>query len=314
MPVTLLGPQRLQPTLNHAVADVDRRVGGRGMLAVVTAGWEERELEIQELDEHVGGRALNLEVYCRVEDIFAHDKELLGLMRERHDTLRALQELYRVRLAHELAAVRDLYARADGQPGASLLEPEVDAAIEAVRVLDARHLARVDEVHREFEARMQPTQRPHVRKHRQQIAEILKRCTALCIAGGHVGVLLHRLRLFDVFGLHGARPIIAWSAGAMVCGERVVLFHDSPPQGPGDAEVYDRGFGLVPGVVPLPHARRRLRLDDRRRVGLFARRFAPAQAVALDERTRVDWSDGRLEVHGGTRTLRHDGSVVEGAA
>lgn len=314
MSVTLLGPQRLQPTLNHAVADADRLVGGRGMLAVVTAGWEERELEIQELDEHVGGRALNLEIYGRVEDIFAKDPDLLAAMRQRHDALRELQELYRLRLSHELAAVREVWKRADEQPHAALRQTEVEAAIEAVRVLDARHLSRVDEVNREFEQRVAPAQRLHVQRHRQQIAEVLRRCSMLCIAGGHVGVLLHRLRLFDVLGLHGDRPIIAWSAGAMVCAERIVLFHDAPPQGPGDAEVYDRGFGLVPGVVPLPHARRRLRLDDRRRVGLFARRFAPAAGVALDERTRVDWRDGRLDVYANTRTLRADGAVLEGVA
>jgi len=314
MSVILLGPQRLQPTLNHAVADVDRQVGGRGMLAVVTAGWEERELEIQELDQHVGGRAVNLEVYGRVEDIFARDQVLLREMRARHDRLRELQEGYRLRLAHALAAVRELWARLDAAADASLLAPDLDEAIAAVRQLDARHLSRVEEVHHEFEQRVAPASRPSVQHHKRQIGEVLGRCTMLCIAGGHVGVLLHRLRLFDVLGLHGDRPIIAWSAGAMVCAERVVLFHDSPPQGPGDAEVYDRGFGKVEGAVPLPHARRRLRLEDRQRVGLFARRFAPATAVALDERTRVDWREGRLAVAAGTRTLRADGVVAEEVA
>lgn len=314
MHVTLLGPQRLQPTLNHAVADVDRLVGARGSLAVVSAGWEERELEIQELDAHVGGRALNLEVYTRVEDVFAKDPNLLAAMRRRHDTLRELQELYRLRLAHELAAVRELAARVEEQSASSTRAAALAAAIDAVQALDGEHLARVDEVNQAFEERVAPAQRPTVERHRRQLAEILRRCSMLCIAGGHVGVLLHRLRLFDVLGLHGDRPIIAWSAGAMVCCERVVLFHDSPPQGPGDAEVYDRGFGLVPGIVALPHARRRLRLDDPRRVSLFARRFAPARGVALDERTRVDRSDAGVRVAAGTRVLRASGEVREAVA
>jgi hypothetical protein len=80
------------------------------------------------------------------------------------------------------------------------------------------------------------------------------------------------------------------------------------------AEVYEQGLGLVPGVVPLPHARRRLQLDDRARVGQFAARFAPARGVALDDRTRVDWDGRQLVIHPGTRVLREDGSVQDDAA
>ena len=310
-PVILLGPQRLQPILKFAVADLDARIGARGRIAVVTAGWEERELEIQELDEHVGGRATNLEVHHRVEDVFRRDPELLAGMRQRHDALRELAELYRLRLGHGLAAVRELQAR---QGSAALVEPERTAAIAAVRTLDAEHLRRVAEVDAEFEARMRPAQRKAVVHHKRELAQVLERCSILAIAGGHVGALLYRLRLFDVPGLHGARPVIAWSAGAMVCSERVVLFHDSPPQGAGDAEVYETGLGLVPGVVALPHARARLMLDDRERVSLFARRFAPARAFALDPRTRLDWIEGKLHAHPGTGALGMDGSVGEAAA
>ena len=76
-----------------------------------------------------------------------------------------------------------------------------------------------------------------------------------------------------------------------------MLFHDSPPQGPGDAEVYAPGPGhRSRGLVPLPHARhRRLRLDDPARVALFARRFAPDLCVPLDEGERLDWDEGGTE-------------------
>jgi len=111
----------------------------------------------------------------------------------------------------------------------------------------------------------------------------MERCSALAIAGGHVGVLRNRLWLFDVVPVARKGPILAWSAGSMALCERIVLFHDSPPQGPGDAEVFEEGFGVCPGIVPLPHARRRLRLDDPTRVSLFARRFAPARAVVMDD-------------------------------
>ena len=105
-------------------------------------------------------------------------------------------------------------------------------------------------------------------------------------------MLLSRLRLFDVVPLLDGRPVFAWSAGAMAVCDRVVLFHDSPPQGAGDPEVLDAGLAMCRQLVALPHARTRLKLDDPVRVSLFARRFAPATCVVLDAGARLDW-DGR---------------------
>ena len=42
---------------------------------------------------------------------------------------------------------------------------------------------------------------------------------ALCVAGGHVTILLNRVRLLGLLELAGDLPLIAWSAGA-ICGER----------------------------------------------------------------------------------------------
>ena len=107
------------------------------------------------------------------------------------------------------------------------------------------------------------------------------------------------------------QPIFCWSAGAMALSERVVVFHDSPPQGPGNAEVLEAGLDVFTGLVPLPHASRRLRLDDPLRVGLFARRFGPAICAALDEGTQLAW-DGKAWKGGtGTRMLSPDGGLEE---
>jgi hypothetical protein len=86
----------------------------------------------------------------------------------------------------------------------------------------------------------------------------------------------------------------------MTLAERVVLFHDHPPQGAGHAEVLDVGFGVLDAglagapLLPLPHAARRLRLGDRQRVGLFARRFAPLVPVTLDPGARLVLGGGRV--------------------
>ena len=66
----------------------------------------------------------------------------------------------------------------------------------------------------------------------------------------------------------------------MALGQRVVLFHDSPPQGFGNAEVWGPGLGLYTGVLVFPHAQRRLALEDAGRVAILARRFQPSELRA----------------------------------
>lgn len=277
-------------------------------VAAVTAGWEEREAEDQELRDHLQRPMVNLAVWQRVEQIFEQDGELLQAMRQRHDTLRKVQELYRLRLAGLMDSTRVLLRRI-GE--AALLEPERQGAIEMVRQLDREHVDRVAAIHAEFEQRWQPAERPEVARHGRELEALLADAPCLLIAGGHIAVLLHRLRLFDLLSLWGQRPVVAWSAGAMALGERIVLFHDDPPQGGADAEVMEAGLSVLPGVVPLPHARRRLRLQDERNVQLMARRFQPAICAVLDDGTRLDWDGRRWSAPAGTRRLSEQGRLQE---
>jgi hypothetical protein len=300
--VALLGPQRFDPTVSSALGDL----AVRGPLAVITAGWQEREAEDDELRSHVGCELTNLELYKRFEDVLVRDPDLAAALRERQERLKELQALYRLRLAHALESARELMAR----PGnGTFLAEHRRAAVRALRTLDRQHLTRVRRLHREFEERWQPTGRPAVARHRRQFAQVLSGVGALAIAGGHVAVLINRLRLFDPLSLIGERPVVAWSAGAMALTERVVLFHDSPPQGRGDPEVLDSGLGVCRGLVALPHARRRLRLDDPVRVALFARRFSPATSVVLEGKGRLEWADGAWRALPGTLRLTRGGRL-----
>jgi hypothetical protein len=127
-------------------------------------------------------------------------------------------------------------------------------------------------------------------------------------------VLLNRLRLLGLEPLLRTRPVFAWSAGAMALGERVVLFHDTPPQGPGHPEVLDAGLGLFRGLTPLPHGDVRLRLEERNRVAFFAQRFAPSALTLLDEGSALAWNGTTWSaVVGAPRRLLADGSVTEAA-
>jgi peptidase E len=129
--------------------------------------------------------------------------------------------------------------------------------------------------------------RPSLARHTDELRAALASAEALVIAGGHVAVIVNRLRLFGVLPLAAGRPIVAWSAGAMALTERIVLFHDDPPHGTAISEVLDAGLGAVPDLVVLPDARTRLRLGDTARVGELAQRYAPATCVAMDRGSQI---------------------------
>ncbi|MEZ4449830.1 MAG: Type 1 glutamine amidotransferase-like domain-containing protein [Nannocystaceae bacterium] len=301
----LLGPQRLAVTVDRELTALNAR-GINGPIAAITAGWQEREAEDQELQAALGNRAINLSLHVRGDAVFLGDPELTAMHRAKQDRLRHLQNLYRGRLAHAVAAVAELQI---ARGPSDLIESEIAAAIEAIRLVDRQHLGRVEDLNREYEASARPSERGIIQDHRQALADILARCCAVAIAGGHVASLLNRLRLFDLGPLIADKPILAWSAGAMTLTDRVILFHDNPPQGRGNAEILDAGLGLFPGMVVLPHARRRLLLNDRDRVSLFARRFAPAVSVALDERCSLHFDGERYCAGESTHALRSDGVV-----
>jgi len=99
----------------------------------------------------------------------------------------------------------------------------------------------------------------------------------------------------------------------MALADRVVLFHDYAPHEVAQTEVFGEGIGIVRNLVPLPHARRRLRFDDRVRMSVLARRFAPAQCLVLDDGVRVPLAaDGRLPDD--ARVVSEDGQVADAGA
>lgn len=281
MTVTVFGPQR-RPTV---------RPVGPGA-ATVTAGWQDRESEDAELDRVLGGGTVNLRLHARWLEVLDADPELATAELNHRTVLEELQELYALQVEHAEQAA-DAVRRGGTRPrtrAAVLADAE-----SALRLLDARHLDRVAEARADFEAAWRPGDRDAVARHRAEVAELVAGATALVVTGGHVGVLLHVLRLFEV---RPPETVLAWSAGAMALTDRVVLFSG------GRAETYSAGLGLLPGLVLLPHARRRLPLDDPVRLGALARRFAPARCVVLDDGVQVDPTTLR-----GARVIDADGRL-----
>jgi peptidase E len=309
----LLGPQRLHPIVGEALEMLGVADNG-SKIAAITAGWQEREAEDQELNAALGNRTVNLMLHARGEAVFREDPDFFAAHRAKQDRLRHLQELYRLRLASALKAARRVQQATAPR---DLIEAELEEALQALRLLDAHHITKVRHIEEEFDRKVRPLERPALRRHLAEIDAILKHCSAVAIAGGHVAVLYNRMRLFDLRARLLARPtvpIMAWSAGAMVVSDRIVLFHDSPPQGRGNAEMLGAGLGLFPGVVVLPHASRRLMLHNHARISVFARRFASAVCVALDDRCWLRFDGARWSSGPDTYQLCSDGELVGNSA
>jgi hypothetical protein len=298
--VLILGPQGRTPSLARALEAARMH----GPVAAITAGWQEREGELAALEEHLAQPVQDLRLYARAEAAFVEDAEFHAAYRARQTTLREMQDLYRLQLEHAKSAARDVYR---ARPVTVAVRRARASAIASLRRLDARHSAAIGAVHRRFAERWRPSERSGVARQRDEIAALVSAASTVLVAGGHIAVLLNRLTLFDMRSLLADKPVAAWSAGAMALAARVVLFHDRPPQGAGNAELFEHGLGVVPTAIFLPHAATRLALEDRGRVGLLARRFAPAQCYALDDGDWLLFRDGRLTDAQGSRRLQRSG-------
>lgn len=290
--ITLLGPQLNTPDAAQAL----REAGITGPVALVTAGYQERETQEGLLGE-LGVKTVNLTLHARSEDVFGADPEFAIAYKARQARLRAQHDMYRIRLDHAFEAAKAISVR---NLESELMAEEREASVRVLRNLDAEHLMRSQTVTSAFELRWKPSERKAVAKHQKDLKKLLEPTEAVVIAGGHVASLLYRLRLFDVVSLWGKRPIVAASGGAMVLTERIYLFHDFPPHGTGVAEVLDVGLGLVKDLVVLPDPQRRLNFDDREGISRFVRRTAPAACLVLGDGARVFTQRGKV-----TRTTAH---------
>jgi hypothetical protein len=304
--VTLVGPQ---PAGSEQVARILAQRGIKRPVALVTAGWQERESEDEALIASFGVPAVNLRLHARSEELFAdslryappegtnhasklaRDPELSTAYKARQERLRHMQVFYRMRLESADDVAQAIAVR---HVDDALLEEEQRVSIDMLKRLDGDHLARCQRLQDEFDARCTPEQRPSIALHRRELAAILEPAGALVIAGGHVASLLNRMRLFGVLDIARHLPIIAWSAGAMVLTDRIVCFHDYPPYGKDIAQVLDSGLGVAPGVVVLPDPSHRVRMDDARGIRRFAERMAPALCLAMDVGAEVTFEGGRI--------------------
>jgi hypothetical protein len=299
----LLGPQRPITNLAKVVANAALP---EGPIAVISAGWQEAEGDIDDVYELVQKPLVDLNLYHRAEAIFAADEKLHSSYRQRQDRLQELQRLYRLRLRQLMLAARQIL-RADA--ASDLIAAEQRHAIAQLRALDRHQLKRIQSIYAEFADDINPEKSELLATNIAEIRAQIDSCSTVIITGGNVVVLLNRLQLFNMRELLRNRHIIAWSAGAMVLSDLIVLFHDKTPLGQRDAEVLGQGMGLLPGQIFLPDAKRRLRERDRVRMGLFHGRFSPARCITLDSGSVLQLEDDRIIAAEGAGRLSRTGAV-----
>jgi len=296
----LLGPQRPDVNLNQPFDQLETTKP----IAVISAGWQEAEGDIDDVRAIVRRKLNDLKLYHRAEAIFAKDKTLREHYRQRQDRLQELQRVHRIRLRPAMLAARRVL-RAEGD--AQILRHERRHAISQLRSLDRHHTKSIAALHRDFDAVIHERPSDRLARQAEQVADAVDHADVVLITGGNVAVLLNRLRLFGLKEMLQDKTIVAWSAGAMALTQQVVLYHDRTPLGNRDAEIFDCGLGILPGTVLLPDARHRLRQKDPVHVGLFCRRFAPADCLTLDNGAILHYRDGRLDAATGVRRLLRGG-------
>ena len=297
----LLGPQRFTTTVGATV----RSLGLSGRIAMVNSGWQERESDDAELAGHLDGRGVNLRLHHRMLDVLAKDEHFAAAALAFRDSMDELRAFYGIRLQAATDAVQAVAHRTSLHAVGPAAE---EAAIEAVREVDRWYAAELAGLYASLRATARRDESGIIGWHRGEVGAVLDECEGVVVAGGNVRTLLRTLRLFGV-AFRPEQAVVAWSAGAMALTDQVVLFHDFTPHGVTAAEVHDTGLGRLPGVVALPHAKRRLRLDDHERMSVLARRFAEHRLLLLDDGAVVRFHDGATDLPAGARVIDRTGQV-----
>ena len=297
--ITVLGPERPHPVL-PAVLD---GFGIDGPLALISAGWRYDERRDEPLREAVKRPVQNVGLYAAFRDLERNAPDLVDVHARKQAQLKRVKERYRTAIVPAMTACQALF-HVHRDPD----DPWFRKAVQNLQDIDGLFLAEADRLQRAFTAEARPTEDPRVVAAVARMRDTLDACEVVLVAGGHVGVLRNCLAFFGFADVLRGRRIIAWSGGAMVLTDHVLLFHDHTNWGVGIAEMLDHGLGLIPDRVFLPHARTRLDLDDPENVAILAARLGPRVAIGLENGAVLDGPPGAA-IPGACLTLTRTGEV-----
>ena len=259
----LLGPQRFTTTVGSTV----RALALTGPLAMVNAGWEERESDDAELAGHLDGRGVNLRLHHRMMDVLAKDEHFAAAALAFRDRMDELRAFYGIRLQAAIDAVHAVAHRTSMHSGGP--SPRRPRWRPCATSTGWYASSSPSSLARPVLSRRRTRTAPSG-WHQGEIGAILDECEAVVVAGGNVRTLLWTLRFFDVTIRPRAdgRRLVGRGDGAD--WTRSSSSTTSPRRESRRPRCHDTGLGRLPGIIALPHAKRRLQLDDHERMSVLA--------------------------------------------
>lgn len=294
----------------------DPMIQRRGAACVITASWGKGEAGDAPLHRHLKshgvGESHNLGLYGAFR-LFLRERPVVRALYDEHDAgwhqlVGAYEEendamVARLRGAWESARdhlgtpsmVRLLTrkGRAPGpkaRPVRQLVEAaaatRVQRTLASLVAADERHAQDLRRLWDHFHLAAGLEYDPLWVQQRNELSDAILGSTSVLLTGGDPAVLLLSLRFFDLGkvmmeALRRGTSFFGSSAGAMVLGRRVVVFHDrrNPRQ---EFQMYERGLGLFQGIQVLPHVKDRVQTENEHNLAYLASRFSTRLCVGLN--------------------------------
>ncbi len=300
----------------------DPKVRARRKVLLITAGWQGEEFAEAHLKRtlyemgvaprvagHRDPNVQNLSLYYEFKRFCKKEPELAENYREKQKALRRVMALYRRSnrmglqlLKVQLATVQKWYPEwsfaslldhaeqnaGRGHDALGLAAEELRLQLKRIREQDEWLLERLERLEAAFQDGHALRQNKSWLAKRRLLSGRIRGSATVVLYGGHLAVLLNRLRFFDLGGalqenLAAGGTIVARAAGAMALGERVVVYHDEYQDRHHTFEVLGRGVGLLPGLLLLPQHAERIRKGSQDHLTFLARRFPLRACIGLDE-------------------------------
>lgn len=158
--------------------------------------------------------------------------------------------------------------------------------VRALQEADARHAERLQELWTHFHLAAGLEFDPYWNEIRQTLVRRILKSNCIVLPGGSPSMLLIGFRFFQLGGviteaLRRGTGFFGTSAGAMVLGRRVVVFHDhrEPRE---EFQMLENGVRLVEGFQIFPHCTDRVQTEDPANLAYLAARFHDRCCVGLN--------------------------------
>lgn len=157
---------------------------------------------------------------------------------------------------------------------------------------DSLMLRICDQIEGYFRDRSRVEEHPVYIAMREEFRNRILSANSIFIFGGHMPVLLNRLKFFDLKGVFNealcrGTNFYTVSAGSMALADKVIVYDDFGHRAEGghgrEFEFFDNGLGLVTKVAIFPHCMDRIQTDEPDNLSYLANRFSSGPCVGLNE-------------------------------